>query len=265
MRVPCCEHMGQKKGPWTPEEDGILISYISRYGHDNWRALPKQAGLLRCGKSCRLRWTNYLRPDIKRGNFSREEEESIIKLHQILGNRWSAIATRLPGRTDNEIKNFWHTHLKKKLLQQIRPNTDTTITAYTRSRTINFSSPQDSAHASPIFAPKLIEDSSAGASSSDSPVVKIERPDLKDDHTISFQNAQEIHQTKLVARSNFFMPGKFMGTVLDPRLRLSSFPKPTTSPCREDGNSGINEDMEFWLDFEGQVVKELEVSCENEE
>lgn len=79
-------------------------------------------------------------------------------------------------------------------------------------------------------------------------MVKIERPDLKDDHTISFQNAQEIHQ-KLVARSNFFMPGKFMGTVLDPRLRLSSFPKPTTSPCREDGNSGINEDMEFWYDL----------------
>ncbi|XP_058183342.1 transcription factor MYB14-like isoform X2 [Rhododendron vialii] len=245
MRVPCCEHMGQKKGPWTPEEDEILISYIRRYGHENWRALPKQAGLLRCGKSCRLRWTNYLRPDIKRGNFSREEEESIIKLHQILGNRWSAIATRLPGRTDNEIKNFWHTHLKKKLLQQIRPDTDTTITAYTRSRTvINFSSPQDSAHA-PIFAPKLVEDSSAGAS--DTPVVKIEQP-LKDDHMISFQNAQEIHQ-KLVARSNFFTPGKFMGTVLDPRLRLPSFPKSTTSPCREDGNFGTNEDMEFWYDL----------------
>ncbi|KAF7817798.1 transcription factor MYB4-like [Senna tora] len=107
--------MGLKKGPWTPEEDQILISYIERYGHGNWRALPKQAGLLRCGKSCRLRWINYLRPDIKRGKFSKEEEEIILKLHQILGNRWSAIAARLPGRTDNEIKNFWHTHLKKRL------------------------------------------------------------------------------------------------------------------------------------------------------
>lgn len=114
-RTPCCEKMGLKKGPWTPEEDQILISYIQRYGHGNWRALPKQAGLLRCGKSCRLRWINYLRPDIKRGKFSKEEEETILKLHQILGNRWSAIAARLPGRTDNEIKNFWHTHLKKKL------------------------------------------------------------------------------------------------------------------------------------------------------
>nr|QWQ79390.1 MYB31 [Zanthoxylum armatum] len=118
VRAPCCEKMGLKKGPWTPEEDQVLINYIKLYGHGNWRALPKQAGLLRCGKSCRLRWINYLRPDIKRGNFTREEEDIIIKLHEMLGNRWSAIAARLPGRTDNEIKNIWHTHLKKRLKKQ---------------------------------------------------------------------------------------------------------------------------------------------------
>ncbi|XP_051135765.1 transcription factor MYB102-like [Andrographis paniculata] len=116
-RAPCCEKNGLKKGPWTPEEDQKLVDYIHKNGYGNWRTLPKNAGLQRCGKSCRLRWTNYLRPDIKRGRFSLEEEETIIQLHSIIGNKWSAIAARLPGRTDNEIKNFWNTHIRKKLLR----------------------------------------------------------------------------------------------------------------------------------------------------
>ncbi|KAI9120549.1 hypothetical protein K1719_007582 [Acacia pycnantha] len=116
-RSPCCDKNGLKKGPWTPEEDHILVDYIQKHGYGNWRTLPKNAGLQRCGKSCRLRWTNYLRPDIKRGRFSFEEEETIIQLHSILGNKWSAIASRLPGRTDNEIKNYWNTHIRKRLLR----------------------------------------------------------------------------------------------------------------------------------------------------
>ncbi|KAG8386941.1 hypothetical protein BUALT_Bualt03G0201100 [Buddleja alternifolia] len=116
-RSPCCDKNGIKKGPWTPEEDLKLTQYIQMHGPGNWRTLPKNAGLQRCGKSCRLRWSNYLRPDIKRGRFSFEEEESIIQLHSVLGNKWSAIAARLPGRTDNEIKNYWNTHIRKRLLR----------------------------------------------------------------------------------------------------------------------------------------------------
>ncbi|XP_008795437.2 transcription factor MYB102 [Phoenix dactylifera] len=116
-RAPCCDQNGLKRGPWTPEEDQKLIDYIQKHGQGSWRTLPKNAGLARCGKSCRLRWTNYLRPDIKRGRFSFEEEETIIQLHSILGNKWSAIAARLPGRTDNEIKNYWNTHIRKRLLR----------------------------------------------------------------------------------------------------------------------------------------------------
>ncbi|GLJ10457.1 hypothetical protein SUGI_1493360 [Cryptomeria japonica] len=114
-RAPCCDKNRVKKGTWSPQEDQMLIHFIRMNGHENWRALPKKAGLLRCGKSCRIRWVNYLRPDVKLGNFSFEEEETIIKLHQLMGNRWSAIASRLPGRTDNEIKNVWNIHLKKQV------------------------------------------------------------------------------------------------------------------------------------------------------
>ncbi|KAK6256355.1 hypothetical protein QUC31_018073 [Theobroma cacao] len=114
-RQPCCDKVGLKRGPWTIEEDHKLMNFILNNGIHCWRTVPKLAGLLRCGKSCRLRWINYLRPDLKRGAFTESEEDQIIQLHARLGNRWSKIASHFPGRTDNEIKNHWNTRIKKKL------------------------------------------------------------------------------------------------------------------------------------------------------
>ncbi|CAK8566725.1 unnamed protein product [Lathyrus sativus] len=117
-RHSCCLKQKLRKGLWSPEEDEKLFHYITIFGVGCWSSVPKLAGLQRCGKSCRLRWINYLRPDLKRGMFSQQEENLIITLHEVLGNRWAQIAAQLPGRTDNEIKNFWNSCLKKRLMKQ---------------------------------------------------------------------------------------------------------------------------------------------------
>ncbi|XP_043704955.1 transcription factor WER-like [Telopea speciosissima] len=104
-----------KKGLWTVEEDKILIDYIGVHGKGRWNRIAKVTGLKRSGKSCRLRWMNYLSPNVKKGDFSEEEDDLIIRLHNLLGNRWSLIAGRVPGRTDNQVKNHWNNYLSKKL------------------------------------------------------------------------------------------------------------------------------------------------------
>ncbi|XP_031480964.1 transcription factor MYB1-like [Nymphaea colorata] len=103
------------KGPWKAEEDRLLMKYVEAHGEGKWATVSKRSGLLRGGKSCRLRWMNHLRPNLKHGGMSEEEEDLIIRLHKLLGNRWSLIAGRLPGRTDNDVKNHWNTRLSKKL------------------------------------------------------------------------------------------------------------------------------------------------------
>ncbi|KAI4306105.1 hypothetical protein L6164_029413 [Bauhinia variegata] len=106
-----------KKGPWTAAEDAVLIEYVKKNGEGNWNAVQKNTGLARCGKSCRLRWANHLRPNLKKGAFSPEEEKLILQLHAKYGNKWAKMATLLPGRTDNEIKNFWNTRVKRRQRQ----------------------------------------------------------------------------------------------------------------------------------------------------
>ncbi|KAK3440049.1 hypothetical protein EUGRSUZ_B00373 [Eucalyptus grandis] len=109
------EKKEHRKGLWTAEEDRLLADYVRVHGKGKWNRIPQMTGLKRCGKSCRLRWMNYLSPSVKRGDFSEEEDDLIIRLHNLLGNRWSLIAGRVPGRTDNQVKNHWNTHLSKRL------------------------------------------------------------------------------------------------------------------------------------------------------
>ncbi|XP_028759702.1 transcription factor MYB114-like [Neltuma alba] len=111
MEIPS----GVRKGTWSKEEDDLLRACIQRHGEGKWRLVPQRAGLNRCRKSCRLRWINYLKPDIKRGNFTEDEADMIMRFHRLLGNRWSLIAARFPGRTSNDVKNYWNTHIRKKL------------------------------------------------------------------------------------------------------------------------------------------------------
>ncbi|CAN0855210.1 Transcription factor MYB2 [Linum grandiflorum] len=106
-----------RRGPWTVEEDFKLMNYIASHGEGRWNSLARCAGLKRTGKSCRLRWLNYLRPDVRRGNITLEEQLMILDLHSRWGNRWSKIAQHLPGRTDNEIKNYWRTRVQKHAKQ----------------------------------------------------------------------------------------------------------------------------------------------------
>nr|AHY20036.1 R2R3MYB transcription factor 5 [Tulipa fosteriana] len=112
----CDSDAGVRKGPWSRQEDDLLIRSIKKYGLVKWSRVPRLAGLNRCRKSCRLRWYNYLDPNVNRSRFGQDEDDLIIRLHKLLGNKWSLIAGRLPGRTANDIKNYWNCHLSKKVL-----------------------------------------------------------------------------------------------------------------------------------------------------
>ncbi|XP_058114023.1 transcription factor MYB3R-1-like isoform X2 [Magnolia sinica] len=116
-----CLHRWQKvlnpelvKGPWSKEEDDIIIELVNKYGAKKWstiaNALPG-----RIGKQCRERWHNHLNPAINKEAWTQEEELALIQAHQIYGNKWAELTKFLPGRTDNSIKNHWNSSVKKKL------------------------------------------------------------------------------------------------------------------------------------------------------
>ncbi|OMO67647.1 hypothetical protein CCACVL1_20390 [Corchorus capsularis] len=109
-----------RKGPWTEQEDILLVNFVHLFGDRRWDFIAKVSGLNRTGKSCRLRWVNYLHPGLKRGKMTPQEERLVLELHAKWGNRWSRIARKLPGRTDNEIKNYWRTHMRKKAQEKKR-------------------------------------------------------------------------------------------------------------------------------------------------
>ncbi|GAA0183904.1 DNA-binding transcription factor [Lithospermum erythrorhizon] len=227
-RQPCCDKVGLKKGPWTVEEDRKLINFILNNGQCCWRAVPKLAGLLRCGKSCRLRWTNYLRPDLKRGLLSEHEEKMVIDLHSQLGNRWSKIASHLPGRTDNEIKNHWNTHIKKKLKKMgIDPITHKPLSTTTQQ-------PQESPKNQPPIQ-QNVEEKVIGESSIMQSTVRQTNEEVFD--------FMEVNNGFCTDEVPLIQPNEILVTNFGPTTTNSS-----TSPCSSSSSSNNNnlfEDMQF--------------------
>ncbi|EOA19905.1 hypothetical protein CARUB_v10000155mg [Capsella rubella] len=116
-----CLHRWQKvlnpelvKGPWTKEEDEMIVQLIKKYGPKKWSTIARYLPG-RIGKQCRERWHNHLNPAINKEAWTQEEELVLIRAHQIYGNRWAELTKFLPGRSDNGIKNHWHSSVKKKL------------------------------------------------------------------------------------------------------------------------------------------------------
>lgn len=161
------EAMELRRGPWSVEEDYILINYISRYGEGRWNSLARCAGLKRTGKSCRLRWLNYLRPNVRHGNITLEEQLLILQLHSRWGNRWSKIAEHLPGRTDNEIKNYWRTRVQKHA-KQLKCD-------------VNSKQFQDKLHH--LWIPRLVERIQASKILNNNSNIKAQQPVLRTDIT----------------------------------------------------------------------------------
>ncbi|KAF8399845.1 hypothetical protein HHK36_015741 [Tetracentron sinense] len=242
-RKPCCDKVGLNRGPWTIEEDHKLMNFILNNGIHCWRLVPKFAGLMRCGKSCRLRWINYLRPDLKRGTLSEMEENQIIELHSRLGNRWSKIAAHFPGRTDNEIKNHWNTRIKKRLkLLGLDPVTHKPIE---QSKNCN----------------KILESSSSRGEEESLEVGSLDNPGLKEFETQKKQDKFELasKETTNLLHSYNMCERKDVGLLMNPKTNpsntCSSFSLENSLSLSMVECSSLQEDpLQHWLDTVDSIL-----------
>ncbi|MED6207581.1 hypothetical protein PIB30_036986 [Stylosanthes scabra] len=150
-----------RKGPWKKEEDEVLLSHVSKYGPRDWSSIRSKGLLQRTGKSCRLRWVNKLRPNLKNGcKFTAEEERVVIELQAQFGNKWAKIASYLSGRTDNDVKNFWSSR-QKRLARILQASSSTSNSKSHRNK--------PKPHHLPNFQAAKLSSSSEGESSSSKP------------------------------------------------------------------------------------------------
>ncbi|KAF1537083.1 snRNA-activating protein complex subunit 4, partial [Eudyptula albosignata] len=96
-----------KKGPWTPEEDAMLLAAVKKYGERDWYKIRTEVPG-RSDAQCRDRYLKALHCDVKKGKWSLEEEEQLIELVQKHGlGHWSKIASELPHRTGSQCLSKW--------------------------------------------------------------------------------------------------------------------------------------------------------------
>ncbi|KAK6926368.1 SANT/Myb domain [Dillenia turbinata] len=259
-RQPCCDKLGVKKGPWTAEEDKKLVNFILTNGQCCWRAVPKLAGLRRCGKSCRLRWTNYLRPDLKRGLLNEAEEQLVIDLHARLGNRWSKIAARLPGRTDNEIKNHWNTHIKKKLIKMgIDPVTHEPLNT---SQELPSPRPQDQPqNLDFINQSETLDNNICHASSSSSDNNLTTPESLSGDESRSFSDGQTNADEDDPLMSYIFSDAFLMDSSWEFLFTATNDHEPENVCDLGLSSPSVDDNFTWLLDGQGFVDEDLSLSC----